>query len=285
MDALEQPRTAFHEELRSRFSTLSRISNWANAHDVETLAQAIFRSAVKSIANDSLVMDEDTILGEVDRMITERMQREVSSFANPSIGSGNYDLPLETQSPHPNAHATKSTANTNLHDQAPEKGADQTDCTPQPAEARQPRDPGVTDAVWGQLQKDKAAEDAREQEYQELLKEEDAAKKMADDAQGKEKSATTQGTSAEQGHDDEARNRHEQKRLKHELERRAQEERPRQLQKKREEEQKRRTQEQEAQKKLRQMGVCPVGFRWIKQASGYRCAGRAHFVSNEQIEM
>jgi hypothetical protein len=28
-----------------------------------------------------------------------------------------------------------------------------------------------------------------------------------------------------------------------------------------------------AQEKLRCMGVCPVGYWWIKQARGYRCAG------------
>lgn len=106
---------------------------------------------------------------------------------------------------------------------------------------------------------------------------------MADDAQEKEKSATTQGTSAEQEYNDEARKRHEQERLKHELERRAQEERLYQLRKKREEEQKCHKQEQEAQKKLRQMGFCPVRFRWVKQASGYRCAGGTHFMSNERI--
>lgn len=83
-------------------------------------------------------------------MITERMQREVSSFANPSTGSGNYDLrlSLDTQSPHPNLHTTKLTVNTDLHEQAPEKDAAyQVDCTPPPAEARLSQDPGVTDAV------------------------------------------------------------------------------------------------------------------------------------------
>jgi hypothetical protein len=34
---------------------------------------------------------------------------------------------------------------------------------------------------------------------------------------------------------------------------------------------------------LRQMGVCVAGFRWIKQASGYRCAGGTHYISNSQL--
>ena len=40
-----------------------------------------------------------------------------------------------------------------------------------------------------------------------------------------------------------------------------------------------------AQKKLRQMGVCPVGYRWIKQETGYRCAGGFHFVSNVELNI
>jgi hypothetical protein len=41
--------------------------------------------------------------------------------------------------------------------------------------------------------------------------------------------------------------------------------------------------EQRAQMKLRQMGVCPVGYRWIKQSSGYRCAGGSHWVDNSSL--
>ena len=41
--------------------------------------------------------------------------------------------------------------------------------------------------------------------------------------------------------------------------------------------------EAQAQQKLRSMGVCPVGYRWIKQASGYRCAGGSHYVSDAEL--
>ena len=42
-------------------------------------------------------------------------------------------------------------------------------------------------------------------------------------------------------------------------------------------------QEAQAQGKSREMGVCDAGFKWVKQAGGYRCAGGAHFISNEQL--
>ncbi|KAI1065242.1 hypothetical protein LB507_001300 [Fusarium sp. FIESC RH6] len=40
---------------------------------------------------------------------------------------------------------------------------------------------------------------------------------------------------------------------------------------------------EEAKEKLKQMGVCPVGYHWIKQSGGYRCAGGSHWMTDEQI--
>jgi len=53
----------------------------------------------------------------------------------------------------------------------------------------------------------------------------------------------------------------------------------------REEEARRKQQEAKAQAALRQMGVCAAGFRWIKQATGYRCAGGSHFVDNAALNI
>jgi len=52
---------------------------------------------------------------------------------------------------------------------------------------------------------------------------------------------------------------------------------------KRQEEARKRKEEARVQAKIREMGVCPVGFRWIKQAHGYRCAGGSHFLPNEVL--
>ncbi|KAK1966836.1 ATPase [Colletotrichum sublineola] len=49
------------------------------------------------------------------------------------------------------------------------------------------------------------------------------------------------------------------------------------------EEEERRKQEEEQRKKAAMMGRCPVGYEWIKQAQGFRCAGGSHFISNEQL--
>jgi hypothetical protein len=49
-----------------------------------------------------------------------------------------------------------------------------------------------------------------------------------------------------------------------------------------EEEQKRR-EEERIQQKLRNLGVCVQGYPWIKQPSGYRCAGGFHFIHDSQL--
>ena len=54
-----------------------------------------------------------------------------------------------------------------------------------------------------------------------------------------------------------------------------------QEEKRREEE--RRKREEVAQRKLRSMGVCAAGYRWIPEGGGYRCEAGGHFVSNAQL--
>jgi hypothetical protein len=47
----------------------------------------------------------------------------------------------------------------------------------------------------------------------------------------------------------------------------------------------RKRQEAEAQMKLRRMGICPMGYEWIKQSGGYRCAAGDHWVDDAQLEL
>ncbi|KAM0354342.1 hypothetical protein ACHAPU_001386 [Fusarium lateritium] len=41
---------------------------------------------------------------------------------------------------------------------------------------------------------------------------------------------------------------------------------------------------EEQKKKLMTLGMCPVGFQWIKQSGGYRCAGGSHWMSDDMVE-
>lgn len=48
-------------------------------------------------------------------------------------------------------------------------------------------------------------------------------------------------------------------------------------------EEERKNQEAKAQSKLRKMGICPMGFQWIKQNGGYRCSGGSNWADDAKI--
>ncbi|KAI6157079.1 P-loop containing nucleoside triphosphate hydrolase protein [Pisolithus tinctorius] len=57
------------------------------------------------------------------------------------------------------------------------------------------------------------------------------------------------------------------------------------LKRKQQEEAQRQKKVEEAQKRLRSMGVCPVGYQWLRIGSGWRCAGGSHYISDTQLGM
>ena len=42
--------------------------------------------------------------------------------------------------------------------------------------------------------------------------------------------------------------------------------------------------EEARQQRLREVGPCPVGFRYIKCHGGYQCEGGGHFVSDAEVD-
>ncbi|CZR59903.1 uncharacterized protein PAC_09797 [Phialocephala subalpina] len=74
----------------------------------------------------------------------------------------------------------------------------------------------------------------------------------------------------------------EQARIK-ELEVRAERERVEKEFERRRKAEERKRKEAKAQAKWRKIGICPAGFQWIKQSSGYRRSARAHWVDDAQL--
>ncbi|KAE8139074.1 hypothetical protein BDV38DRAFT_281628 [Aspergillus pseudotamarii] len=137
-----------------------------------------------------------------------------------------------------------------------------------PTTTAEVRDSGVSDAIWNQLQ---------------LLDQERAAQQAVE---GVRKKKTIMAQDQPEDNDNNGKeNQHKQEQLQQELERRAKETELERLLKLREEAVKQRRKEREAQKRLRTVGVCCMGYRWIMQAQGYRCAGGPHHVSNAKLRL
>lgn len=152
------------------------------------------------------------------------------------------------------------------------------------------RDPGVTDDIWNRLQQDRRKEadlarqkelDIRRAEQRQrnaIQEQERKARELNDARQAMERARNAAEREAAKKKRDEAEKKEKEAQ---EAQRRAIEA----LRLKREAENQRKEREKQVQIKLRQIGRCPQGYEWVKNQSGYRCRGGAHFVSNGQIHI
>ena len=148
------------------------------------------------------------------------------------------------------------------------------------------RDAGVSEADWQQLQKDKRETEVQNQQAVQRIQEQEEAHLLAIEA---EKEAEIEAAALREIQAkneakalellrlrEEARIRETEASAKRELIRR-------ELERRKQEEEKRRKKGERAQTKLRQMGVCVAGYRWIKQGGGYRCADGSHWVDDSRL--
>ncbi|KAL4807516.1 P-loop containing nucleoside triphosphate hydrolase protein [Aspergillus unguis] len=274
LEALESPKQSFTKELLDRFSKLTQTANWANARDVQTIAKAISRIAMQNMHDKNVTITENLILREIDHMISERTSRAGQIPPRPKnpVNGLMKTLAFDRQPVAPilttSTNSSIGSQDTAQDDEPASPGAGDSDSSAD----EEIRDEGVPDDVWEQLQRDKESAKAAEAQYQDLLESERKSEESIQET-------TTSTKAPEPDADDEAKKEHERRRLE-ELKQRLKLE---ELRRKRKAEEEARRQEQKAQQKLRNMGVCVAGFRWIKQANGYRCAGGYHFVSNEAL--
>ncbi|KAI4274065.1 MAG: hypothetical protein L6R38_006184 [Xanthoria sp. 2 TBL-2021] len=273
------------------FKQLAALPSFGNGREVETLAKTmlgfIYRQPVSG-GTLTLTLDGEDALRLTKTMLHERQDRS-ANMPNTSIEM----LPrakTATADPRPPwaSGAPPSTAREpNTNDASTEdpstdpQASAQTD-QPTSSDDYPSRDPGVSDEIWNQLQLDAQTQEAKQrQETADLQAREKAFAKA--EALEAERKLALDNLAKQKAKDDaereELKRRREAARL---AEHRARMERERvfaELEKVRV----RKEQEVKAQRKLREMGVCVAGFRWIKQASGYRCAGGSHFVSDRQL--
>ncbi|KAE8380077.1 P-loop containing nucleoside triphosphate hydrolase protein [Aspergillus bertholletiae] len=262
-------------KMLSHFADLCRTPNWANARDIQDLAKKIFSKTIQNISHGGLVLADHDILMQMDQMVNDRSSRSRVGHGHARHATNHY--PVATNTPNPVQPGTKTGTNTTQNTHTPVQSPNPDPSTPTlpTPSATDPRDAGVSDDIWNQLQLDKLQAQQLEQADQVLLQAqqqlEDKLKQQQDPAEGSSKNDSATLCA------------HEKERIRHELERRRYGEELEKLRKKRAQMEERRRKESQAQIKLRQMGVCVMGYQWINQGGGYRCAGGSHWVSNAQL--
>jgi hypothetical protein len=271
------------------FTELSALDSWGNARDVKTIAKSVFNKLVSTASPPitSLVLTEELIIETMKDTFEERSRRNdavgTSRFQNQSPlrtlqhpsqqhqeppkpltpqTRSEVPLPVDMAAPSAITEEKKVKQKTTPEDQKPARPSED----PMDAIFKVKRDPGVSDAVWEQLERDKHALVAREREYRRQTEE-----KTQEQQRIKELIRAEQAAAKE-----EERRLIEQQRVAAEIERRRKDAELAALEQQRK-------QEKATQKKLMMLGPCPMGYTWIKGSGGYRCAGGSHWLSDAEL--
>jgi len=247
---------------------LSVLTSWGNARDMETLAQKICEVAFTrddAVMDGTLEISAEDAISCISTMLAQRQDRD----ENRSVAFNNVRMqPLAPPPPvcQPPTPPILQTVQTTTQIEAADTLSEEATLE------QEGRDPGVNDAIWEQLQRDKRAAEEAQRRSDEAM----------DIFEDEERTTAEQGRAIEQalqnppkGDDDELE----------ELKRRREAARLQELRARaaREAEAKRRAEEARVQAQLRRVGQCVAGYEWIKQATGYCCAGGSHFVTNAAL--
>ncbi|KAK3117363.1 hypothetical protein LTR53_001353 [Teratosphaeriaceae sp. CCFEE 6253] len=264
---LTNPTKSFREQLRASLDLLCSLSNFASARDIQTLAKTMLRKMMMTEKPPipAVHLPESLVIEMIERMVQERSQRARAAGLATRLRAAPTPQapPMADQQSFPSDPTTTTAQQSKAEGEQDQHGgaesatapADDTDDdsstdSHDPVDRRLAmRDAGVSDEIWNQLQLDK------------LREEEDAREAI--------------------------RLQEEEARLKAWLEKCADAKRQRELaelERKRKEMEEKQKRKAMMQQKLMRSGRCPVGYQWIQQASGYRCAGGSHYLSDAQAE-
>ena len=286
IDGLEES-SRFYIEFVILFDELSDLPSWGNARDIISISKEMTRIAIGNSLSfpqqgsgssitlstpDALACMRATLKGLRDR-------RNLPQNALPHMHPPIQPPPMATP-PIRNRSAIKQATKI----APPEQPLPETVREIEEHQDTVGRDPGVTDTVWRQLQADKAAAIKEQKQHEEAV---EKARMELHNAEEAEKSAQREIKVLE-----EARSADPNERRQEDIMKKIEEERLREAAARAERaikaaelkaQEEARKLEAQMQAKLRQMGICPAGFRWIKQAGGYRCQGGAHSVTDSEL--
>ncbi|KAI0965474.1 P-loop containing nucleoside triphosphate hydrolase protein [Xylaria arbuscula] len=280
------------QQMLDYFAELSKFQSWGNGRDVKNIAKDICSDAFASHTPSGLTVSVTGILRHLKEMFKSQKARNDSrpNYTSLEDSSKSKSLPIRTQGP-PSAPPGGVSTTTKAHVAEPtptkEEESHGGHDSQGLANSSPERDPGVSDEVWQHLQKNIAEAKAMEQARDMFIaaqEREFEVQRATEELKLKE----LQRLEDEKRKVDEKRRQEIEDRLRKERERieailkakRVAEEKLRKAQAEAEE---KRRQEAMVQKKIRDMGICPAGFRWISDGVGYQCAGGSHYLSNGQL--
>jgi hypothetical protein len=283
---------AQYQKMEDTLTELSTLPNWGNGRDIKNLANSISSAVFADTAPgaSTLSVGHVGILRELGAMLKAQRAR-CTHAGNAQRSTSDSLLPrLTSEPPDPIGATTSKATRVEKKDPAPvvEEGEEPQEASGDALPERSvQRDPGVADEIWLRLQANIAAEEAVKEEAQERLMAQDReieAQQVLERAKFEEMKRLAQlMAQAEREHREELKRKYEEEKrialAALQARRAAEERRKRAL----EEAERKRRQEEVIQKKLKDLGVCPVGFRWINYGDGYRCGGGSHFMSNAQL--
>ncbi|KAE9394090.1 P-loop containing nucleoside triphosphate hydrolase protein [Gymnopus androsaceus JB14] len=256
-----------YAEMADILDQLSVLPGWGNMRDVMTLSKKMIAEAYSAkSANPTFNLAGERAIAVMKDMLAGAPEPTMLPPAAPISPAP----PVMSSAPSSSVSSSKTKKKPASRESIQGPGGDG-------------RDPGVPDSVWLQLQLDKTAREKAERENAQRIAELERQVQETKEREAKERALLEEQAKAKVKDEAERlalKRRHEEMRLRAleaQNERRKLEEA---LEARREEEKK----EARAQTKLRQLGVCPVGYRWIKQAGGYRCSGGSHWVNDAALE-
>lgn len=273
-------------ELVKVLEQLSTLSSWGNGRDVITISKNLITKTFElaETSQQSLIVNGADILEELNVMLKMQKNREQHKIEVRN------DLPFQMMDQPLNSTSLLHSSTLRRVDRSNKIDTEKFETETEVSDSiiKSIRDANVSEEVWIQLQADILTEMETKKSYQNtILAQEDRILELqqsSDKCDARMMELEQELNNTDEADINEMKRKREGERLEQLKFKRQKLEKEAELKRLKDEDEARKKHEAEIQKSLKMMGVCPQGFRWIKQSGGYRCAGGAHFVMDQQLK-